>query len=132
MKLIVTVRHQKRHLRVGVTGQWEYNDALSLAYQLKAAALRAGEDHMVLDLRQLGASPGVEGPFLIGDRLQRVLPAGFAVAVVATAELVDVDSNPLAGTPGMARFDTERAALAWLEKIPRSLRSEGQTAGKET
>ena len=42
MNLIVSVRAEDQHLRFDVRGRWEYNDALTLAYQIKAAGARTG------------------------------------------------------------------------------------------
>jgi hypothetical protein len=142
MNLIVTQRAEELHLRFEVRGRWEYNDALTLAYQVKAAGLRTGLSYILIDLREVMASPAVEGKFLVWDRLRRVLPSYFKVALLAPVGLVDLKERTPAGTASVVLFQTERAALAWLDGIldpgmpiknpPVVERSEGQVAGKET
>lgn len=138
MNLIVSVREQDQYLHFEVRGRWEYNDALTLAYQVKAAGLRTGLDRVLVDLRQVLASPRVEGKFMVWDRLRRALPAQFKVALLAPVELVDLQERTVPGAATVVLFTAARAALRWLEGIqepiknPPVLRSEGQVAGKET
>jgi hypothetical protein len=139
MNLIVSLRAEEQHLRFVVRGRWEYNDALTLAYQVKAAALRTGLSHVLIDLREVMASPAVEGKFLVWDRLRRVLPASFKVALLAPVDLVDLRERTPAGSATVVLLQSERAALLWLEGIQEPIknpsvveRSEGQVAGKET
>jgi hypothetical protein len=139
MNLIVTQRSPNHHLRFDVRGRWEYNDALTLAYQVKAAGTRSGHSSVLIDLREVNASPVVEGKFLVWDRMRRVLPPDFRVAVLAPVELVDLQERQLPGAASVVLFASERAALMWLDgvqdeprKNPPDLRSEGQAAGKET
>jgi len=138
MNLIVSLRTEEQHLRFVARGRWGYNDALILAYQVKAAGLRTGLGHVLIDLREVIASPAVEGKFLVWDRMRRVLPAHFKVAVLAPVDLVDLQERGSTGTASVVLFKSERAALLWLEglqepiKNPSVLRSEGQVTGKET
>jgi hypothetical protein len=138
MNLIVSVREEDQHLRFDVRGRWEYNDALTLAYQIKAAGLRTGLAEVLVDLREVAASTQVEGKFLVWDRMRRVLPPHYRVAMVAPVELVDLKERNVPGAATVVLFTSERPALAWLEgvhepiKNPPVLRSEGQVAGKET
>lgn len=139
MNLIVSVRAEDQHLRFDVRGRWEYNDALTLAYQIKAAGARTGLRDVLVDLHEVIASPGVEGKFLLWDRVRRVLPADYRVALVASVGLVDLQERSIPGAAKVVLFTSERPALAWLEgahelpiKNPPVLRSEGQVAGKET
>lgn len=139
MNLIVSLRAEEQHLHFVVRGRWEYNDALTLAYQIKAAGLRTGLSHVLIDLREVMASPAVEGKFLVWDRLRRVLPPHFKVAMLAPVDLVDLAGRAPAGGAAVVLFQSERAALLWLEGIQEPIknpsvveRSEGQVAGKET
>lgn len=117
MNLIVSTRTQGRHLRFEVRGRWEYNDALALAYQVKATSAREGLCNALVDLREVVASDAVEGKFLLWDRLHRVLDPGCRVAVLAPLHLVDFRERLVPGTASVVLFATERAALAWLEGI---------------
>jgi len=140
MNLIVTLRSQEQYLRFQARGRWEYNDALTLAYQVKAAGLRTGQSHVLIDLREVHSSPLVEGKFLVWDRLRRVLPSDYKVAVLAPVELVDLQERQIPGAASVVLFANERAATLWLDGVteagrknpPAVLRSEGQVAGKET
>ena len=140
MNLIVSIRAEEQLLRVLVRGNWEYNDALTLVYQVKAACARTGHTHVLIDLREVAPSSPVEGKkFLVWDRLHRVLPENFKVALLAPVGLVDLQERNVAGTASVVLFTAERAALLWLGGIqdaiknpPVVLRSEGQVAGKET
>lgn len=138
MNLIVSLRAEEQHLRFEVRGRWEYNDALTLAYQVKAAGLRTGLAHVLIDLREVIASPAVEGKFLVWDRLRRVLPPQFKVALLAPLDLVDLHERSPAGAASVVLFKSERPAVLWLEgfqepiKNPSVLRAEGQVTGKET
>jgi hypothetical protein len=138
MNLIVSIRAEDDWLRFDAQGQWHYNDALALAYQVKAIAARERMSHVLIDLREVSAAPGVEGKFLVWDRLRRVLPDRFRVALVAPPGLVDLHTRQLDGVATVVLFTSERAAMHWLEGIdaaiknPPVLRAEGQVAGKET
>ena len=117
MSLIVSVRAEEHILRFAVHGRWEYNDALTLAYQVKAAGLRTGLGCVLLDVRDVVASPAVEGKFLVCDRLHRVLPPHFQVALVAHVDRVDVPESRVAGTAGVVLFASEGPAVVWLGGI---------------
>ncbi|MGE4241424.1 hypothetical protein [Ramlibacter sp.] len=138
MNLIVTTRVEERHLRINAQGSWRYNDALNLAYQLKAAGLRENRDKVLLDLREVHAAQGVPGKFFVMDRLRRVLPPDMKVALLGPVEMVDLEarSDPTVAT--VVLFASERSALLWIDGIhaaiknPSVLRAEGQAAGKET
>jgi hypothetical protein len=138
MNLIVSTRVEEQHLRFEVQGQWQYNDALNLAYQVKAVALRESMDHLLVDLRRVTRSPMVEGKFLVCDRLRRALPPSVRVALLGPVEMLDLEArqDPLAAK--VVLFASERSALLWLDGIhaaiknPSVLRAEGQAAGKET
>lgn len=138
MNLIVSTRAEDQHLRFEVQGQWQYNDALNLAYQVKAAALRESIDHLLLDMRRLARSPFVQGKFLICDRLRRALPPSMRVALLGPVEMIDVEGRQDPLQARVVLFASERSALLWLDgvhaaiKNPSVLRSEGQAAGKET
>lgn len=138
MNLIVTIRVEDDFLRFDVNGQWQYNDALALAYQVKAVAARERMRHVLIDLRGVSPSPRVEGKFLVWDRLMRVLPDRFRIALVASPELVDMRTRQLDRVAMVVLFSSERPAMHWLEgvdaaiKNPPVLRAEGQIAGKET
>jgi hypothetical protein len=138
MNLIVSTRVEDQHLRFEVQGQWHYNDALSLAYTVKATALRENMDHLLIDLRRVLASPQVEGKFLVCDRLRRALPPEMKVALIGPVELLDLEARQDPGQAKVVLFATERPALLWLDgvqaaiKNPSVLRAEGQAAGKET
>jgi hypothetical protein len=143
MDLIVTVRSEQHHLRFDVEGAWQYNDALNLAYQVKAACARGHVDAVLLDLSRLKAGDGVQGKFLLSDRLQRALPSGFKVALVAPAHMVDIQQRPLAGCATVVVFAAERPALLWLQAMESAMGAErknppemetagGQMTGKET
>lgn len=138
MNLIVSIRAEDDYLRFDVQGQWHYNDALTLAYQVKAVAARERMRHILIDLREVTASPRVEGKFLVWDRLMRVLPDRFRIALLAAPDLVDLHTRQLDGVATVVLFSSERPAIHWLEGIdaaiknPSALRVEGQVAGKET
>jgi hypothetical protein len=110
MNLLVASRFDDRHLRFDVEGRWRSGDALKLAYLVKAAAARARQDHVLIDLRRVATPPGAQGKFLICDRLST------KVGLLATPGLVDTDGAP-AGQgycPDVALFDAECDALDWL------------------
>ncbi|MBC5764261.1 hypothetical protein [Ramlibacter albus] len=138
MNLIVSTRIEDRHLRFEVQGQWRYNDALNLAYQVKAAAMREDVDDVLIDLRRLTRSPHAHGKFLVCDRLRRALPPSMRVALLAPVEMVDLEARQDPLQAKVVLFASERAALMWLGGIhaaiknPSVLRAEGQAAGKET
>ena len=138
MNLNVSIRVEDDYLRFDAQGQWQYNDALALAYQVKAVAARERMRHVLIDLTRVVASPRVEGKFLVWDRLMRVLPDRFRVALLAAPELVDLHTRQLEGVATVVLFTSERAAVHWLEGIdaaiknPSAVRVEGQVAGKET
>ncbi len=116
MNLIVATRVEQKHLRFNVEGKWRNDDALQLAYLIKAAALRAGKDRAVIDLRRVKAADGVQGPFEICDRLRRALGAGARVAVVAEQGLTDEANAAEGATPAVTigAFFHEGLALQWL------------------
>src|SRR4051812_14752799 len=91
MNLIVSTRVEDQHLRFEVQGQWHYNDALNLAYQVKAAAQREEMDHVLIDLRRVARSPKVHGKFLVCDRLRRALPPAMKVALLGPVEMMDLE-----------------------------------------
>jgi hypothetical protein len=138
MNLIVSTRVEDRHLRFEVQGQWQYNDALNLAYLVKSAALREEMDQVLLDLSRITRSPGADGKFLVCDRLRRALPPSMKVALLAPVEMVDLEARQDPLLAKVVLFASERSALFWLEGIhsaiknPSVLRAEGQAAGKET
>jgi hypothetical protein len=138
MNLIVSQRAEDQHLRFDVHGQWGYNDALTLAYQVKAAGVRTRLYRVLIDLRNVTSSPTVEGKFLVWDRLRRALPGHYKVALLAPLDLIDLHERDIQGAATVVLFTSERAALVWLEggweprKNPSVLRAEGQVAGKET
>lgn len=139
MSLIVSVRTEDSHLRFDVQGRWHYNDALNLAYQVKAAAARERLPRALIDLQSVQAAGGVEGKFLVFSRLRRALPSAFRVAVLASPDLVDLEPRHPSATASVVLFSSERAALLWLEagpvlaiKNPPALHAEGQMTGKET
>jgi hypothetical protein len=116
MNLLVASRFDDRHLRFDVEGRWRSGDALKLAYLVKAAAARARQDHVLIDLRRVATPPGAQGKFLICDRLRRALAPSTKVGLLATPGLVDTDGAP-AGQgycPDVALFDAECDALDWL------------------
>jgi hypothetical protein len=117
VNLIVTTREADGLLRFEAQGRWEYNDALALAYQVKSASVRAGTCSVLVDLQAVTAAPGVEGKFLLWDRLHRVLPPECKVAVVAPVDLIDLQERAVPGTASVVLFPTERAAVAWLGGI---------------
>ena len=138
MNLIVSTRVEDQHLRFEVQGQWQYNDALNLAYQVKAAALRENVDHLLVDLRRVARSPFVQGKVLVCDRLRRALPPAMRVALLGPVEMIDIEGRQDPLQARVVLFASERSALLWLDGIhaaiknPSVLRSEGQAAGKET
>jgi hypothetical protein len=78
MNLIVSIRAEDDYLRFDAQGQWHYNDALALAYQVKAVASRERMRHILIDLQAVTPSPRVEGKFLVWDRLMRLARPGRA------------------------------------------------------
>jgi hypothetical protein len=114
MNLVVASRHEGPLMRFEVEGRWQSGDALKLAYMVKAAATRAREDHILIDLTRVRTPPGAEGKFLICDRLRRALAPHARVGLVGTAELVDGDKVPLALGPDVALFHDEPEARHWL------------------
>ena len=138
MNLIVSTRIEDQHLRFDVQGQWQYNDALNLAYQVKAAAMREEVDHVLIDLTRVTRAPDAHGKFLVCDRMRRALPPSMKVALLGPVEMLDLQprQDPLAAK--VVLFASERSALFWLGgvhsaiKNPPVLRAEGQAAGKET
>ena len=138
MNLIISVRVEDDYLRVEARGQWQYNDALALAYHVKAAAARERMRHVLIDLRGVAPSPQVQGKFLVWDRLMRTLPDRFRIALLADPQLVDLHTRQLDDVATVVLFTSERSAVLWLEEIdaaiknPSALRVEGQVAGKET
>ncbi|HWI82472.1 hypothetical protein [Ramlibacter sp.] len=129
MNLVVASRHNDRHVRFDVEGRWANGDALKLAYMVKAAVARMRQDQVLIDLRRVATPPGVDGKFLICDRLRRALAPTIRVGVVATPELVDDDlPGVLSQCADIALFAAEPEAVRWLthkqvarakEKIPR-------------
>lgn len=103
-------------MRFDVEGRWRNGDALKLAYMVKAAVARLRQDHVLIDLRRVAASPDAEGKFLICDRLRRALTPKTRVVLVATPDLVDNEGVPsgLPHCPDIALFNAERDALDWL------------------
>src|SRR5438132_6942299 len=93
MNLIVSTRVENQHLRFEVRGLWQFNDALSLAYQVKAAAQRAEMDRVLIDLRDVQPAPGVHGKFLVCDRLRRALPPTMMVALVSPLDGLDLEAR---------------------------------------
>ena len=116
MNLIVATRVDLQHLRFNVEGKWRDDDALQLAYLVKAAVLRAAKDRALIDLRRVRAADGVPGPFEICDRLRRALGAGARVALVSEQGLID-DASPANGAAPVVTigaFSHEGLALQWL------------------
>lgn len=138
MNLIVSTRVEDQHLRFDVQGQWQYNDALNLAYLVKAAAMREEMDQVLIDLTRMTRSPRAQGKFLVCDRLRRALPPSAKVALLASVEMVDLEPRQDPLQAKVVLFASERSALFWLDGIhaaiknPSVLRAEGQAAGKET
>lgn len=138
MNLLVSLRPEEDFLRFDVQGQWQYNDALALAYHVKAVAVRERMGRVLIDVRGVTPAPFVEGKFLLWDRLRRVLSERFKIALLAPVDLIDLHVRPLEGMASVVLFTSERAAVLWLEgmaaaiKNPSVFRSEGQVAGKET
>ena len=131
MNLIVTTRVEDRHIRFEVQGHWHYNDALNLAYLVKATALREGMDRVFMDLRGVTRSSDVLGKFYICDRLRRALPPSMKVALLGPVEMVDLEARHDPRTATVVLFASERSALLWLDGIhaaiknPSVLRAEG-------
>jgi hypothetical protein len=138
MNLIVSTRVEDQHLRFEVQGQWHYNDALNLAYQVKAASMREDMESVLIDLRRITRGPGSEGKFLVCDRLRRALPPSMKVALLGPVEVIDLEPRQDPLLAKVVLFASERSALFWLDGIhsaiknPSVLRAEGQAAGKET
>jgi hypothetical protein len=138
MNLIVSTRVEDQHVRFEVQGHWQYNDALNLAYQIKAAALREEMSRVLIDLRRVRAADDVHGKFLLCDRLRRALPPDMKVALLGPVDMVDLEARQDPNQAKVVLFASERSALFWLDGIhaaiknPSALRVEGQAAGKET
>ncbi len=144
MNLLVSLCPEEDFLRFDVQGQWQYNDALALAYHVKAVAVRERMGRVLIDVRGVSPSPAVEGKFLLWDRLRRVMSERFKIALLAPVDLIDLHARPIEGMASVVLFTSERAAVHWLEgmaaaiknpvaiKNPPVFRSEGQVAGKET
>jgi len=128
MNLIVATRVGDFYVRFDVEGKWAYGDALQLAYLIKAGALRAGLELVLVDLRRVTATPAVEGALLICNRLHRAMAAPARIALVADSELIDGENAPdtLGQGVNIACFTDEGTALQWLHrKNPPDLRAEG-------
>jgi hypothetical protein len=105
---------------------------------VKAVGLRENIDKVLVDLRRVAAAGGVQGKFLVMDRLRRALPPSMKVALLGPVDMIDLEarSDPTVAT--VVLFAQERSALLWLEGIhaaiknPSVLRAEGQAARKET
>jgi len=122
MNLVVASRHNDRHVRFDVEGRWANGDALKLAYMVKAAVARMRSDQVLIDLRRVDTPPGVDGKFLICDRLRRALAPTIRVGLVAARELVDdADLNGLPQCADIARFEAEPDAVRWLGRRPASV-----------
>ena len=116
MNLIIATRVDALHLRMEAEGNWEYGDALKLAYLLKAAGLRSSRDRFLLDVRRVITPPESEEKFLVCDRLARVFAPPQRVAVVAQPELID---KPQPAEGAVAVFALERDAVNWLLGNPK-------------
>ena len=116
MTLIVSTRTEASHLRFEIDGRWQFGDALKLAYQLKAAQVRADANRLLVDLRRVTSEPDTQDRFLVCDRLLRVFAPPVRVALVGDATLIDSDALAAAGpAAGAIRlFVRESEALAWL------------------
>ena len=131
VNLIISIRGEDGFLRFEVQGQWQYNDALNLAYQVKAAALKEDVQRVLIDLRRVEPSPEVDGKFLVCDRLRRALPPHMKVALLAPVDMVDLEARREGAAATVVLFATERSALLWLGGIhaaiknPPVLRHEG-------
>jgi hypothetical protein len=118
MNLVVATRHNDLHMRFDVEGRWANGDALKLAYLVKAAVARMRQDHVLIDLRRVAASPDAEGRFLICDRLRRALTPTTRVGLLAGVGLIDNDCvlTGLADGPDIALFSADADAERWLSR----------------
>ena len=116
MNLIVATRVEDQHLRFEVEGKWGGNDALQLAYVIKAAALRAGRSRALIDLRRVRPDAQAQGLFEIFDALRRALAAEARVALVVPAGIVDDSVLAPGRAPSVTinSFSQEGFALQWL------------------
>ena len=107
---------EDRHVRINVTGQYDFDEMLGLVQPFRNAVEAAGRKRLLVDCRRLEGAVAESDKFFIAEKIAKIFRGEIRVALLMPSHTITKLGEMVAVNRGASFLvtDSEPDALEWL------------------